>query len=289
MCTYTEDAFICEAERQSVGLIASSDASIKRCEKRVEKLDTKLEKADAHLEKCECYIAELKAETLFPSIYKAAKKLPEAELQLRYARWKLAEEVKEKEKVHARCLEATGLEYRTKQENKELKKTFDELTAELTGEVKAKERDEKAALMAEIATLKAQLTAQADENKMKDKRLLQMTKEMEKYKQSEEEKHEELLEFKKDVKAYQKASEEGYMKRQVANEAYILELEEVYVAATKQGEARELRLKEAELELKEMLEYANLAVTMANKAWCDGAEAIECLTWKASGVFEDSE
>ncbi|CAO2648529.1 Nn.00g077960.m01.CDS01 [Neocucurbitaria sp. VM-36] len=113
---------------------------------------------------------------------------------------------------------------------------FDELTIELTGETKAQVMNETEAMMAEIATLRALLTVQAEVNKTKDKKLLEIAEEMEKYKQSMEEKDKQMSTLNEDIKTYQKASEEGYIKRHAANEAYTAELEEAYAVVTKQRE-----------------------------------------------------
>ncbi|CAO2648530.1 Nn.00g077970.m01.CDS01 [Neocucurbitaria sp. VM-36] len=118
MHIYVEDAFIKEAEAQAAALIASSDAVLKKCEKKAEDVENKLKKVDAHLEMSEGHLAEMKAMNICPSLYSAAKKLPEAEFQLRYVHYKLAEEVKEKERLQVKYHNTSLLERRTKKENK---------------------------------------------------------------------------------------------------------------------------------------------------------------------------
>ncbi|KAF1844558.1 uncharacterized protein K460DRAFT_93959 [Cucurbitaria berberidis CBS 394.84] len=237
MSTYIEDLFIDEAEKQSAALIASSDAAIKKCEAKAESVEKKLKKMDASLEKTEAHLAEYKAMHLCPSMYAAAKKLPEAEFQLSCVRYKLAEETKEKERLKVKCHDANVLERRTKKENKELKQSFDELTAELTGEVKAKETDKTRTMMEELALLRNQLAIKTEESKKKDEQILNMTEEIKIYKESTKKHDKQMMELKEDIESYQKASEEGYIKRHAVNEAYTTELEEAHVVVTKQRDA----------------------------------------------------
>ncbi|KAH9882853.1 hypothetical protein J1614_000219 [Plenodomus biglobosus] len=304
MSSHINTLFIISAEKKAAELIAGTDNTFKKCDRKVKMIEQQLEKADAVQKKTEAELTDVQAQALFPKMFESAKQLPLVTLQLAVSKYNHANDIKEKESYQSRYRELLQQHTQTKKEKKELEKTFDELTANIS--LGKKLHDHQSAieeLMKEVAMLKAMLKARAEENVSKDKQIHDMKAQLEDYKQSESENarqlHElqgQLTDLKQEVQTYQKESAEGYAKQCAASEAYAAELQRAFestistiegihaMTVAKLEEDHKAKVDEVTKKLAAMTAYAEDAVAMLNHAWYYGAKTMAVLRRKLAQV-----
>jgi uncharacterized phage infection (PIP) family protein YhgE len=107
--------------------LASATSSVTKIDKKLFKIEEKHGELDAGIQSLGTSQQDLKAAVLFPDIHIAAKQQPELVLHLRVFKYRLAEEILEKERFKAKFAETSTANTREKRENKRLIKAMAEM------------------------------------------------------------------------------------------------------------------------------------------------------------------
>jgi chromosome segregation ATPase len=107
--------------------LASATSSVTKIDKKISRTEEKHTEIDAGIHSLGATQQDLKAAILFPDIYVAAKQQPELALTVQVLKYRLAEEITEKERFKAKFAEASTASTREKREKKSLIKAMAEM------------------------------------------------------------------------------------------------------------------------------------------------------------------